>query len=175
MDDFRSEIQNTPTADLLLILEDQQELYTPQELAVIREELSRRPENSLELEEAEQQRIDEELETLRWVHAYAEQQRQAEAERQSRLRALLDQGYPGYYEYTVLEAFDDRTGRIDPLQLADRLNDMALDGWRLRCAYTNEVGRNSSSAGFGGFSAGVNATMDQNVLILERFVKFRNQ
>ena len=39
-------------------------------------------------------------------------------------------------------------------------------------AYANELGHNSTSGGFGGFSIGANSTVDQHILILERFVRF---
>ena len=42
MTDFEAEIAETSTEDLLVILEDQRELYTQEELEVIRRELEKR-------------------------------------------------------------------------------------------------------------------------------------
>ena len=73
MDKFKKEVKELSTADLLLILEDQVDLYSDEELKILRDELASRPENALELE-AEEQARKEELE--------AEAARRAEIERQ---------------------------------------------------------------------------------------------
>ena len=172
MEQFINEIRQTPTADLLLILEDQQELYTPEELAIIREELSRRPVNAVELEEDAAEREWQQEEAARQQREEYEQMQRQETHRQTRLSNLKSQGYEGYYEYRVVQIYDTQTGNVDPAAIVHQLNDLALDGWRLRCAFANEVGQNSSSAGIYGFTTGTNATIDQNILILERFVKF---
>lgn len=59
----------------------------------------------------------------------------------------------------------------DASKITSLLNEYALDGWRLVSAYVNELGHNSSSSGIGEFSTGSNSTIDQHILILERFVK----
>lgn len=87
---------------------------------------------------------------------------------------LKENGHEGYYEYRVLSLVDDNSGAIDINTIYKQLNDLGRQGWRLRCAFTNEIGKNSSSAGVGGFSSGTNATVDQNVLILERFIRFKS-
>jgi hypothetical protein len=38
-------------------------------------------------------------------------------------------------------------------------------------AYSNELGKNALSGGVGGALLGVNSTVDENILIFERFVK----
>ena len=74
-------------------------------------------------------------------------------------------GRTGYYEYKVISIVDKK-GAVDINRLMAELNDLGLDGWRLQCAYTNEMGKDSLTiAGFG-----MNSTADQNILILERFV-----
>ena len=98
-----------------------------------------------------------------------EQARQkAEQERyQARINHLKSLGKDGYYEYKVISIVDKK-GSVDIERLMAELNDLGLDGWRLQCAYTNEMGKDSLQiAGFG-----INATADQNILIFERFVKF---
>ena len=59
MDEFRKEVHALSTKDLILIIEDQKDLYSAEEFAILQEELSSRPENALELEERaeEEQRI----------------------------------------------------------------------------------------------------------------------
>lgn len=98
-----------------------------------------------------------------------EQTRQkAEQEKhQVRINHLKSLGKDGYYEYKVISLVDKK-GAVDTERLMNELNDLGLDGWRLQCAYTNEMGKDSLSiAGFG-----INSTADQNILIFERFVKF---
>lgn len=47
MNNFRGEIRNTPTMDLFLILEDQLDLYSEEEIAIIKEELFSRQDDPL--------------------------------------------------------------------------------------------------------------------------------
>ena len=193
MDKFKKEVKELSTADLLLILEDQVELYSEEELKILREELSARPENAFAFAAEEQARKDqaEAEEQARKDQAEAEEQarkKQAEAEAaqraaqerqiqqqkqafQNRIRLLKAKGYEGYYEYTTLSLVDDDGGGLTTAQVTLLLNDYALDGWKLVSAYTNEMGHNSTSGGFGGFSTGTNSTIDQHILILERFVR----
>ncbi len=101
--------------------------------------------------------------------ALEEQIRQkAEQEKyQARINHLKATGRDGYYEYKVISIVDKK-GAVDTEKLMNELNNLGLDGWRLQCAYTNEMGKDALSiAGFG-----INSTADQNILIFERFVKF---
>ena len=84
---------------------------------------------------------------------------------------LSKMGLDGYYEYKVVSLNDDNAGGIYSSTIEATLNKLGLDGWHLRCAYTNELGKNSNSGGYGGFSTGTNSTIDQNILIFERFVR----
>ena len=171
MDKFKKEVKALSTADLLLILEDQVELYSEEELKILQEELSSRPENAFELEAAEQARKEqEEAEAAQ----RAEQERIIQQQKQvyqNRINSLKSKGYEGYYEYTTLSLVDNDGGELTTAQVTQLLNDYALDGWRLVSAYANELGHNSTSGGFGGFSTGTNSTIDQHILILERFVR----
>ena len=81
---------------------------------------------------------------------------------------LQPQGYEGYYEYKVLSFQDD--GAIQAEPLAQLLCSFGREGWRLRASYANEMGQNWHTEG----ETRVNTTVDQHVLILERFVSFRN-
>ena len=77
----------------------------------------------------------------------------------------------GFWEYKVVNLEDNYSGSVDLPKLEDIMNSLGMSGWRLRCAYTNEIGRTSSSSGAYGYTTGTNATIDQNILIFERFVK----
>lgn len=88
------------------------------------------------------------------------------------IEKLKKNGAEGYYEYKVISLIDEDGGYIDIKQLTTNLNALGIEGWRLVSAYSNEIGHNSSSSGFGGYSTSTNATVDQNILIFERFVKF---
>lgn len=109
------------------------------------------------------------------------EKREIEIERKNRERIqqeynhkidnLSKMGLDGYYEYKVVSLNDDNAGGIYSSTIESTLNQLGLDGWHLRCAYTNELGKNSNTGGYGGFSTGTNSTIDQNILIFERFVK----
>ena len=171
METFKKEAKELSTEDLLLILEDQVELYSEEELKILRDELASRPENALELEakeRAEKERLEDEAARLAEIEQRIQHQKQV---LESRINSLKAKGYEGYYEYTTLSLVDDDGGGLTTAKITQILNDYALDGWRLVSAYTNELGHNSTSSGFGGLSAGTNSTVDQHVLILERFVR----
>ncbi|MBQ8575797.1 MAG: hypothetical protein IJ447_07120 [Clostridia bacterium] len=171
MDKFKKEVKELSTADLLLILEDQVDLYSDEELKILRDELSSRPENALELEAEEQARKEKiEAEAAQRAEREREVQRQKQAF-ENRINSLKARGYECYYEYTTLSLVDDDGGGLTTSQVTRLLNDYALDGWKLVSAYTNELGHNSTSGGIGGFSTGTNSTIDQHILILERFVR----
>ena len=55
--------------------------------------------------------------------------------------------------------------------MAERLNELGIEGWHLVTAYSNELGKNALSGGVGGAVFGVNSTIDENILIFERFVR----
>ena len=71
-------------------------------------------------------------------------------------------------EYKVIRVQDESTGLPSAELIEQALNDHAKEGWRLAGITTNEIGRNSSSHGYGGISQSTNATIDVTVLILER-------
>ena len=88
-----------------------------------------------------------------------------------KIQKLKDAGYEGYYDYFVVGLDDAQNGAITPIDIAENLLKFAVEGWRLKFIFTNELGRNTSSGGFGGFSTGTNATIERNFLIFERYVK----
>lgn len=193
MENFRKEAKEIPTTDLLLILEDQLDLYSDEEIEILREELDSRPINVSDLEDGGNKRksyteVDEEQlkkqveadEAQREAAAQAQRLAQEEAKRRESLRqtervnkinSLRQRGYNGYYEYLAVSLLDDDGGSLTPAQITRLLNAYAMDGWKLVSAYSNELGHKSTSGGIAGFSAGVNSTIDQHILILERFVR----
>ena len=84
---------------------------------------------------------------------------------------LKENGHEGFYEYQVLSIGDSNSGSVDIYDLAERLNALGRDGWRLVSSYANELGHNTTPGT--AFTAGSNATIDQNILIFERFIKFK--
>lgn len=186
MEDFIREVKEMPTADIMLILEDQLDLYSEEEIRILKEELFSRPENALEIEAKERERIEEirfrEEEKKQEIER---QKRNIEIERKNRERIqqeynhkidnLTKMGLDGYYEYKVVSLNDDNAGGIYSSTIESTLNQLGLEGWHLRCAYTNELGKNSNSGGYGGFSTGTNSTIDQNILIFERFVRINKE
>lgn len=71
------------------------------------------------------------------------------------------------YEYKVVTVENERGGLVDKESMMDMLNSYAREGWKLHTVYSNELGKSAVSVlGFG-----VNATVCQDVFILERRVK----
>ena len=165
MEEFIKEIKAMSTSDLMLVIEDQEDLYTPEEFALLKEELYSRPANALELEE-------EEAERLKQIQAQEDAWRRQERMEQQRKERLTKQqdtlrknGYDCYYEYTSLSVVDENGGTIPHSKVVTSLNALALEGWRLVSAYANELGHNSHTDILGKTT---NSTICQHVLILER-------
>ena len=95
-----------------------------------------------------------------------------------RMKNLKDNHHEGYYEYKAISLsdigglFQSNSGRVDIDKMTAVLNDMGMDGWHLVTAYSNELGKNALSGGATGVMLGVNSTVDENILIFERFIKF---
>ena len=91
---------------------------------------------------------------------------------------LKASGSEGYYQYKVISLMDigglfrSNSGRVNTEAMMQTLNELGVEGWRLVTAYSNELGKNAMSGGAGGVLLGVNSTVDENILIFERFVKF---
>lgn len=105
------------------------------------------------------------------------ERKQREAQYCLRLENLRKRNVDGYYEYKVISLadvsgmFKKNSGRVDIETMTQELNNLGLDGWHLVTAYSNELGKNALSGGVGGALMGVNSTVDENILIFERFVK----
>ena len=103
-----------------------------------------------------------------------------EAERQNAvtIETLKQTGAEGYYQYKVISLMDvgglfkSNSGRVNTDAMTQALNQLGMEGWHLVTAYSNELGKNALSGGAGGVLLGVNSTVDENILIFERFVKF---
>lgn len=117
----------------------------------------------------EQERIRQEKEEF--------ERKQREEQYGLRLDNLRKRNVDGYYEYKVISLsdvsglFKKNSGQVDIETMTQVLNDLGLDGWHLVTAYSNELGKNALSGGVGGALLGVNSTVDENILIFERFVK----
>ena len=126
--------------------------------------------------QAEQQRKQEEQEKARQEKEALERKRREE-QYHLRLDNLKSMKFDGYYEYKVISLsdvsglFKKNSGKVDIDAMTRTLNDLGLDGWHLVTAYSNELGKNALSGGVGGALLGVNSTVDENILIFERFVK----
>lgn len=75
------------------------------------------------------------------------------------------------YEYMTKYIRDTDSGYPDNIQIDKTLSTYASEGWRLHTALSNEIGKNTSSAGFGGLSSGTNVTINTTILIFERCIK----
>lgn len=103
--------------------------------------------------------------------------KQKEEQYHLRIKKLKEKNVDGYYEYKVISLLDvggifrSNSGRVDTETMTGTLNELGIDGWHLVTAYSNELGKNALSGGSGGVLLGVNSTVDENILIFERFVK----
>lgn len=75
------------------------------------------------------------------------------------------------YEYDVVTVHDSQ-GRTDTNNLKKTLIRYSVQGWRLKTAFTNEIGSNMVGGDIVGVGIGSNSTSDEVVLIFER--KIRN-
>lgn len=85
-----------------------------------------------------------------------------------RRAAIFNQRYEQYdknpiYEYKVESVRDSGTGVCDPERLQQVISIYASNGWRLISSFSSEIGKNAIG--------GLNATVDQTILIFERCMK----
>ena len=124
-----------------------------------------------------QEQRDQEEQTK--IDAVNRERAEREEQFRRRIQNLKENGYEGYYEYKAVSLADigglfrAQSGRVDVAAMNELLNDMGLDGWHLVTAYSNEMGKNAFSGGSGGIAMGINSTVDENILIFERFVRFK--
>ena len=103
--------------------------------------------------------------------------RQKEEQHHLRIERLKAKNVDGYYEYKVISLLDvgglfkSNSGRVNTEAMTHTLNELGIDGWHLVTAYSNELGKNALSGGASGVLLGINSTVDENILIFERFVK----
>lgn len=187
MEEFKKEVAEMFTTDIMLILEDQLDLYSDKEIEVLREELSKRSRSDEDLKN-EKELINEKIKIKseqKWIEEdklkeqrlIEENKRKSKIQREifeTKINNLRSQGYDEYYEYTALTICDDSNGYVNINNMLSQMNELALKGWKLVTAFSNELGKNTSSYGMGGFSSGTNSTIEQNILIFERKVKIKS-
>lgn len=166
LENFKIEVSQMITSDIALILDDQVDLYSDEEIKILKAEYEKR----LKTKEKYDTNLDKiyaefEEEELEY------EQKEREEMYQEKIKKLKEKGYTEYNEYTILNIFDDKNGLIDVDDMLEKMNDLALDGWKLVSTLTNELGKNTSSIGISGIVSGVNATIEQNILIFERKIK----
>lgn len=174
LNEFVQEVKNMETTDIMLILEDQLDLYSEEEIEILRKELADRPSSAEKFGEFRNIYISNREEAERQAEERELQRKHAEEQlkiKQDRINALKNKGEDCYYEYMSLTYIDDRNGGLDVNEMITQLNEYSLLGWRLKTSITNELGKNSSGVGIGGFSSSTNATIEETILILERKVK----
>lgn len=115
-------------------------------------------------------------------HRLREEQLERERVQQQHIQKIENlntMGFDGYYEYKVLSLLDEsglfrkNSGKVDTATMTKVLNELGIEGWHLVTAYSNELGKNALSGGAGGAMFGVNSTVDENILIFERFIKIK--
>ena len=112
MDEFAREVKQMSTSDIMLILDDQLDLYSDEEISILRKELNSRPSNAVELEERERERLEE-------IQRLEELRKEQETHYRNKINNLKNNGIEGYYEYKVISLLDERgffnsqSGKVD--------------------------------------------------------------
>ena len=92
-------------------------------------------------------------------------------EQEEKAKAVASKLGATLYEYKVLSFIDASTGITDTADIEGQLNRLALEGWRVKCLCSNELGKNALAV----LGVGVNGTVDQTVIVLERDRRFAEQ
>ena len=71
------------------------------------------------------------------------------------------------YEYMVISIVDTVTGACAVDAMQRKLNNLAMRGWRVKAVVSNELGKNALML----LGIGINGTIDQQIIILERNIK----
>lgn len=75
------------------------------------------------------------------------------------------------FEYETVIINDNTDGTVDEFMLQTTLKGYSEGGWRLHSIFTNEIGKTTSAISVGFIGGGINATIEQTVLIFERCIK----
>ena len=62
------------------------------------------------------------------------------------------------------------TGACNTLDIQRKLNHLAETGWHVKGVFSNELGKNALAI----MGIGINGTVDQSIVILERDIRFRD-
>ena len=127
---------------------------------------------------ADEKRCKEQLAVEAKIQQENRARREAELQHSVAVEALKKTGAEGYYQYKAISLMDvgglfrSNSGRVNTEAMTQTLNALGMEGWHLVTAYSNELGKNAMSGGAGGVLLGTNSTVDENILIFERFVRF---
>ncbi|MDE7353241.1 MAG: DUF4177 domain-containing protein [Acetatifactor sp.] len=100
-----------------------------------------------------------------------EQQKALEESRLKEEQKKLQLAKNPRFEYKIVIVNDLPNGQIDGDGVQKALDEWAENGWKLHSAISNEIGKDSSSVSIAGFGSGINATIEQTILIFERCIK----
>lgn len=74
----------------------------------------------------------------------------------------------GYWEY-ITDTIADQYGAINSEKVQTLLNQRSKEGWRLKHAIVNELGKNAVGVGVGDVAIGTNSSHDITLFIFERY------
>lgn len=98
------------------------------------------------------------------------EQKQKIAEKRKRYEDLAVNIGAAIYEYKVLSFIDSITGTCNTKDIQAELNRLAETGWHVKGVFSNELGKNALAI----LGIGINGTVDQSIVILERDIRFRD-
>lgn len=88
--------------------------------------------------------------------------------RKRKFNVIDEKNFPYLYDYKVEKVSNLTNGASNGIEIQRLLTHYAEHGWKLHTMYSNELGKNTSSAGFGGISSGTNSTISEDILVFER-------
>lgn len=101
----------------------------------------------------------------------AEQQKMIEEAREKEEQKKSQIAKNPLFEYQVIIVNDLPDGSINDDDIQKKLNEWSIKGWKLHTIFTSEIGKTATSTSVGGFGTGINATIDQTILVFERCIK----
>lgn len=91
-------------------------------------------------------------------------------DRKDKFNLLEEKSFPNLYDYKIEKVGNLPNGASDDVKIQRLLIHYAERGWKLHTIYSNELGKNANSAGYGGMNSGTNATISEDVLVFERMM-----
>ena len=108
---------------------------------------------------------------LKMVPSVTERQNMAETIRKIKNRKSDVLRKNAEYEYQTEFIKDNADGTTDRDAINSCLKMYASQGWRLHSIFCNEIGKSTGAISIAGFGFGINATIEETIMVFERRIK----